>query len=75
MAPIVHRLQDDYWGEVQFIYLQQEDPLNNNFKRDLGFRYRPHFFLLDAEGNILWQALGSVPEDLLIEQLEAALGN
>lgn len=61
MAPIVHGLEVEYFGSVNFVYLDIDDPANDNFKKELGYKYQPHFFLVDGEGNILLQWLGPVP--------------
>lgn len=63
MAPIVHGLEVEYFGSVNFVYLDIDDPANDNFKKELGYKYQPHFFLVDGEGNILLQWLGPVPVD------------
>jgi len=43
------------------LYLDIDDGLNDEFKQELGYRLQPHFFLLDAEGNINQQWLGITP--------------
>jgi hypothetical protein len=63
MAPIVHGLEIEYFGAINFVYLDIDDAANANFLRELGFRYQPHFILLDGEGNILQQWLGPVSAD------------
>jgi thiol-disulfide isomerase/thioredoxin len=60
MAPIVHGLETEYFGEINFVYLDIDDPENAKFLDQLGFRYQPHFFLIDGEGKILQQWLGPV---------------
>jgi len=63
MAPIVHGLEVEYFGAINFVYLDIDDAVNANFLKELGFRYQPHFILLDGEGNILQQWLGPVSAD------------
>jgi hypothetical protein len=60
MAPIVHGLEADYAGKIQFTYLDIDDPANDEFKKALNFRTRPYFVLLDAEGKIIQQWIGPV---------------
>lgn len=60
MAPIVHGLEVEYHEEIEFVYLDIDDPANDQFKQELGFRYQPHFILVDGAGNILDQWLGPV---------------
>lgn len=68
MAPVVHGLEAMYHDQMDFAFLDIDDENNDTFKRSLGYRYQPHLFLLDAEGNILRQWLGFVSG----EELEAA---
>ena len=60
MAPIVHGLESEYSDEVIFSYLDIDDSANNDFKKQLGYKYQPHFFLVDGQGNIVMQWLGPV---------------
>ena len=60
MAPVVHGLEVEYYDQIDFVYLDVDDPMNDVFKRELGYRVQPHYFLLDGNGNILKQWLGSV---------------
>ena len=60
MAPVVHGLEAEYYDKVKFAYLDIDDPANDGFKRTLGFRGQPQFFLLDGNGEILQQWYGSV---------------
>jgi len=69
MAPIVHGLETEFFKTVNFVYLDIDDSANSGALSLLGFRYQPHFFLIDGEGNILQQWLGPVSED----ELRAAL--
>lgn len=68
MAPIVHGLEAKYSNRIKFIYLDIDDPANQQAMRDLGYIGRPHFFLLDTDGNVLGQWLGYVP----VEDFERA---
>ena len=68
MAPVVHGLEAEYDTQMSFIFLDVDDPQVNEFKSALGFRYQPHFFLLDGEGNRIKQWIGAVSE----AELEAA---
>ncbi|HJW90375.1 MAG TPA: hypothetical protein VJ436_07015 [Anaerolineales bacterium] len=74
MAPIVHGLEAQYNGRINFVYLDIDDPANNGFKETLGYGYQPHFFLIDGEGIILNQWIGPVEEAELTAALEASLG-
>lgn len=74
MAPIVHGLEDEYKKQMNFIYLDIDDPATATFKKALGYRVQPHFFLVDENGAILKQWLGRVSEEDLRASIEAALG-
>ncbi len=73
MAPIVHGLEAEYYDKINVVYLDIDDPANDVFKRVLGYRFQPHFFLLDGEGNILEQWLGSVKGQDFRTAIEATL--
>ena len=68
MAPVVHGLEAKYCGQIEFSYLDIDDPANQLFKDALNFNYQPHLVLLDAEGEIITQWVGFANG----EQLESA---
>jgi thiol-disulfide isomerase/thioredoxin len=74
MAPILHGLEDQYGAQMNFIYLDIDDPANTYFKCELGFRMEPHFFLLDPQGKVLRQWIGYVNREQFIPAFDAALG-
>ena len=61
MAPVVHGLEVQYFGQIGFVYLDIDDPANAEFKKQFNFRYQPQFFLVDGEGTILKEWIGYVP--------------
>jgi len=65
----VHGLERQWGEQVNFVYLDIDDPQTEPFKRALGYQYQPHLFLLDGQGTILREWIGLVSE----EDLEAAL--
>ncbi len=69
----MHGLEAKYSDQVNFAYLDIDNPDNDRFKQQLEYRYQPHLFLLDAEGNIIQQWVGFVPEDVLGQALVDAL--
>lgn len=71
MAPVVHGLEAAYNGRVEFVYLDIDDPATSSFKRQLGYIYQPHIFLLDGEGNIVEQWVGLTSEGQLAAALSA----
>jgi hypothetical protein len=75
VAPIVHGLEAKYTNQINFVYLDIDDPANEPFKQALGYRYQPHFFLLDEQGNVLGQWLGPVTGQELEAAFTAALSD
>jgi len=73
MAPLVQALEEAYAGEVNFIYLDIDDPDVTTFERELRFRLEPHFFLLDGQGRVLRQWVGYVTTAELQAAIEDAL--
>ena len=68
MAPMVHGLEAKYFGRINFVYLDADDPSTNDFQRTLGFFYQPEVYLLDGSGNVLKKWVGFTSE----EEFEAA---
>jgi thioredoxin-related protein len=76
MAPVVHGLESEYAGRVNFVYLDVDDPNTKEFQQALGRRAQPEFYLLDGEGNVLKQWFGRVtPEDFEAAFAEALAGS
>jgi hypothetical protein len=75
MAPIVHGLDAKYKGRIRFVYLDVQDPRNDQFKQALNYRVQPHIFLLDGQGKILKAWLGRVTEDQFVEAFQTVLKN
>jgi thioredoxin-like negative regulator of GroEL len=60
MLPIVHGLEEQYAGQIDFLYMNVEDPATAPARQQLGYRVQPQFFLLDADGTIVQEWLGPV---------------
>lgn len=73
MAPLVHGLEERYESQMNFIYLDIDDPRTADLKELLGYESQPHFFLLDKFGRIIKQWVGVVPIDELTQAIEASL--
>jgi len=73
MAPTVHGLEQIYGDRVNFVYLDRDDAATNDLRNALGYVYQPHYFLLDAEGNVLGNWTGVVPGETLQAAIETAL--
>jgi thioredoxin-like negative regulator of GroEL len=73
MAPVVHGLETQYVGRIDFLYLNIADERNADAKRALGFIATPHFFFLRADGTPVDTLRGVVPADSMTHALDALL--
>ena len=73
MAPVVHGLEGQYQGRVDFLYLNIADARNAAVKRTLDFTSTPHFFFLSAAGSTVRVMQGVVPADSVRRALDALL--
>jgi thioredoxin-like negative regulator of GroEL len=73
MAPVVHGLEKQYEGRVDFLYLNVAEARNDSAKRALGFRSTPHFFLVDRAGAPRETLQGVVPADSVRAALDRLL--
>jgi thiol-disulfide isomerase/thioredoxin len=75
MAPTVHGLENLYSDQVNFVYLDRDDPATFEFQEYFGYVYQPHFFLIDETGSVLGQWRGYVDGLVLQEAIAASLSN
>ncbi len=75
MAPTVHGLENMYEGQINFVYLDRDDPATLPLQEQFGYIYQPHFFLIDGSGVVLSQWRGYVDGQELQLALLAALEN
>jgi thioredoxin-like negative regulator of GroEL len=73
MAPVVHGLETQYEGRIDFLYLNVAEARNDSAERALGFRSTPHFFFLRADGSTADTAQGVIPADSLRMRLDRLL--
>ena len=73
MAPVVHGLEAEYYDQLEFAYLDIDNPANDEFKRILGFRVQPQFLLLNENGEIIQQWFGRVSAEDFRAAFDAAL--
>lgn len=59
----MHGLEAEYFGKVDFYFLDADDPATQEFQRQLGFNYQPEFYLLDSSGNVIQKWIGYVSAD------------
>lgn len=69
----MHGLEAEYFDMVNFVYLDIDDPASDPFKLALGYRYQPHIFLVDEDGNLLQQWVGPVTREDLAAAINAAV--
>ena len=60
MAPVVHGLEQAWGDRINFAFLDIEDLRTETFRRQLGFRLQPQFFLIDGAGTIVARWFGVV---------------
>jgi thioredoxin-like negative regulator of GroEL len=73
MAPVVHGLEKQYEGRIDFLYLNVAAAPNDSAMRALGFRSTPHFFFLRADGSPVEAAQGVIPGDSVRLRLDRLL--
>ena len=56
--PRVQAMEAAYWGKVDFVYLDIDDPANADVKSQYGYVAQPYFVILDADGNAIDQWFG-----------------
>jgi thioredoxin-like negative regulator of GroEL len=73
MAPVVHGLEEQYRGWIDFLYLNVAEARNDSAERALGFRSTPHFFFLRSDGAAVDTLQGVIPSDSMRVRLERLL--
>ena len=75
MQPIVHGLETEYGDQIEFVYLNIDDPSTREAKEKYGYRVQPHFFLVTEDGEVIQQWLGVVQEEAFEQAFDEVLGN
>lgn len=75
MAPIVHGLEAEYYGRINFFFLNADDPATLDLRRQFGFRVQPEVYLLDGQGQVVHAWYGYVSADQFREEFSKLLGN
>jgi thioredoxin-like negative regulator of GroEL len=68
MASMVHGLEAEYFGRINFVYLDADDRNTQAFQQQLGFFYQPEVYLLDENGNVLKKWVGFTSEEEFEEE-------
>lgn len=74
MKPVVYSLSSSYDDQIEFVFLDIDDPNNNEAKEKYGYRYQPHFFIVNGADEVQEQWVGFVEEDTLASALDEFLG-
>ena len=75
MAPTMNRLETEYGDRMKFVFLDIDNPASADLRRALGFRFQPHYFLVDGRGKVIHQWLGQTPYDRFATILDGVLPN
>ncbi|HSG25395.1 MAG TPA: hypothetical protein VLA32_04695 [Anaerolineales bacterium] len=70
MAPVVHGLENKYSEQMNFVFLDMDNPETKELRDELGFQYnwRPYFFFLNSEGEMVGTTLIGPQQDVVLEQ-------
>ncbi len=69
----MHGLEAEYYGRINFVYLDIDDPANETFKEQFDFRYQPQMVLLDGNGQVMQQWIGPIPREEFVTAFEDIL--
>ena len=73
MLPVVHGLENQFGDKIDFVYLDIDDAATQTLKNELGYRFQPHFFLVNGDGVVIQQWLGVVSEADFVLAFEQVL--
>jgi len=62
---MVHRLESEYFGQIDFIYLDQYEEANTDVFNRYALRGRPIFLLLQPDGTEIRRWFGFITEEEL----------
>ena len=49
----MHGLEAEYWGRVDFVYLDREDPNNQSVVQTYGVVYQPELVFVAPDGTVI----------------------
>ena len=73
MEPIVHGLEEEYGNEIDFVYVNVDDPETRDIQQQLGRRGQPHFVLVGSDGEIVTEWFGVVQSATFEQAFEGVL--
>jgi thioredoxin-like negative regulator of GroEL len=59
---MVHGLEAEYWGKIDFVYLNIDDPATEAIQQEYGFTAQPLFILIEPDGSEVTRWFGYNPE-------------
>jgi hypothetical protein len=72
---MVHRLEQDYWGKIDFVYLEQFDQRNREVFDRYALVGRPVFVLIEPDGTEVEKWFGARDEAEIRAVLDGYLAN
>jgi hypothetical protein len=75
MKPTVRRLEEEYFGRVEFRALNVDDAVNDAAKEQYRFIGQPQFVVLKPDGTISTSRNGTSTYDRLKADIELALAS
>ena len=72
----MHGLEAEYWGKVDFLYLDREAAANADVVQTFGISYQPVFVLLAPDGTEVGRFFGGSEQDMrqALDELLASTG-
>jgi thioredoxin-like negative regulator of GroEL len=74
MKPMVHGLEEAYWGQIDFVYIDRENAFNRSAVDRFGITTQPIFIVVDSSGNELERWFGFKDEAGIREVLDKYVG-
>lgn len=75
MKPIVHGLEAEYWGKVDFVYLDRENSDNRSVVQQYGISGQPVFILINPDGSEVRRWFGAPEANDFRQALDSYLAN
>jgi len=71
----VHGLEAEYWGKIDFVYLDIDNPANSDVMQRYRFTSQPLFVLVEADGTEVQRWYGYVQESEFRAAFDALLAS
>ena len=73
MKPVVHGLEAEYWGQIDFVYIDRENPDNTTVVNAYGIASQPIFILINPDGTEAQRWFGAPSADTFREAFDTYL--